>query len=149
MIWTTLRVGKLTWTLFNLLTSYCRDIASAGCNRKQYSCILLRYNSNSWTVKKWEIIFNYRCHVTKHSIFLIFRHSTPSSISKGYEVLLLVIKCRSTEYACSIHPHHPPRDDVICSPQVPTGDKGTDHQMRSMIMSIRNLAIQKFQSLAN
>ena len=36
---------------------------------------------------------------------------------------------------------YPPRDEVLCSLQVPTGDPDTDHHMRSMIKSTGNLAI--------
>ena len=44
---------------------------------------------------------------------------------------------------------YPPRDEVLGSLQVPTGDPDTDHHMRSMIKSTGNLAIQKFRSLAS
>ena len=44
---------------------------------------------------------------------------------------------------------YPPRDEVICSLQVPTGDADTDYHMRSMIKSTGSFAIQKFRSLAN
>ena len=44
---------------------------------------------------------------------------------------------------------YPPRDEVICSLQVPTGDPDTDHNMRSVIKSTGNLAIQRFRSLAS
>ena len=44
---------------------------------------------------------------------------------------------------------YPPRDEVLRSLQVPTGDPDSNHHMRSMIKSTGNLAIQKFRSLAN
>ena len=44
---------------------------------------------------------------------------------------------------------YPPRDKVILSLQVPTGDPDIDHHMRSLIKSTGNLAIQKFRYLAN
>ena len=44
---------------------------------------------------------------------------------------------------------YPPRDEVLCSLQVPTGDQDTDHHVQSMIKCTGNLAIQKFLSLAN
>ena len=57
--WPMLRKGKLTLTLFNLLTSYCCDIESLAAIKNNIT------------------------------VYLIFRHPTPSTILKGYEVLLM------------------------------------------------------------
>ena len=44
---------------------------------------------------------------------------------------------------------YPPRDEVLMSLQVPTGDSETDRHMRALVKCANNLAIQKFRSLAN
>ena len=44
---------------------------------------------------------------------------------------------------------YPPRDEVLMSLQVPTGDSKTDRYMRALVKCANNLAIQKFRSLAN
>ena len=43
----------------------------------------------------------------------------------------------------------PPRDEVLMSLQVPTGNCETDRHMRALVKCANNLAIQKFRSLAN
>ena len=44
---------------------------------------------------------------------------------------------------------YPPRDEVLMSLQVPTGDCETDRHMRTLVKCANNLAIQEFRSLAN
>ena len=44
---------------------------------------------------------------------------------------------------------YPPRDEVLMSLQVPTGDWETDRHMRALVKCTNNLTIQKFRSLAN